>query len=108
MIDSEPNSIHRISALAGDAHRSADFYVKALRLRLVKRTVNQKDPLTYHLFYGNSKGSPGSTLTLFSWPMVIQGKPGPGEAVRVALAVASHSMGNCAEEFGIVGNVFDG
>lgn len=108
MIDSEPNSIHHITALAGDAQRSADFYVKALGLRLVKRTVNQKDPLTYHLFYGNSKGSPGSTLTLFSWPMGIQGKPGPGEAVKVALAVPSHSMGFWAEQFGKEGIDFDG
>src|SRR5690625_7901966 len=103
MIDSEPNSIHHITALAGDAQRSADFYVKALGLRLVKRPVNQKDPLTYHLFYGNSKGSPGSTLPLFSCQMCTQRQRGPAKAVLVALALRAHSSGCCAEQLGNAG-----
>lgn len=102
------NGIHHITALSGDAQRNADFYVKSLGMRLVKKSVNQDDPGTYHLFYGNANGSPGSGLTFFPWPMAIQGKPGVEEAVKVALAVPSNSMdywvGHLAEE----GIDFDG
>lgn len=93
------NGIHHITALAGDAQRNADFYVKKLGMRLVKKSVNQDDPGTYHLFYGNADGDPGSGLTFFPWPMAIQGKPGIGEAVSVGLAVPSTSMDFWAERF---------
>src|SRR5690625_6931719 len=86
------NGIHHISVLAGDAQRNADFYVTTLGMRLVKKTVNQDDPGTYHLFYANAKGSPGSSLTFFPWPMAIKGKAGVGEAVKVAFAVPVNSM----------------
>lgn len=92
--------IHHITVLAGDAQRNADFYVNALGMRLVKKSVNQDDPGTYHLFYGNAKGSPGSGLTFFPWPMARQGKPGLGEAVAVALAVPADSLSYWAERFG--------
>lgn len=92
--------IHHITALSGDAQRNADFYVKALGMRLVKKSVNQDDPGTYHLFYGNKDGDPGSGLTFFPWPAARQGKPGVGEAVSVGLAVPSHSMNFWAERFG--------
>src|SRR5690554_6403795 len=108
MTDSHLDGIHHSTALAGDAQLNADFYVRPLGLRLIKRTINQNDPLTYHLFYGNRTGTPGSTLSFFSWPMGIQGKPGPGEAVKIALAVPSDSMGYWAEHFGKEGFVFDG
>ncbi len=100
--------IHHITALSGDAQRNAEFYVKSLGMRLVKKSVNQDDPGTYHLFYGNADGSPGSGLTFFPWPMARQGKPGIGEAVQVALAVPSGSMEYWAERFGEVGIEFDG
>lgn len=100
--------IHHITALSGDAQRNAEFYVKSLGMRLVKKSVNQDDPGTYHLFYGNADGSPGSGLTFFPWPMAIQGKPGLGEAVKVALAVPSGSMEYWAERFGQEGIDFDG
>lgn len=92
--------IHHITALSGDAQRNADFYVKALGMRLVKKSVNQDDPGTYHLFYGNKDGDPGSGLTFFPWPQARQGKPGVGEAVSVALAVPPHSMNFWVERFG--------
>ncbi|WP_340103905.1 ring-cleaving dioxygenase [Rhodohalobacter sp. 8-1] len=100
--------IHHITALAGDAQRNADFYVNKLGMRLVKKSVNQDDPGTYHLFYGNAEGTPGSGLTFFPWPMARQGKPGLGEAVKVALAVPSVSIQYWAERFGEQGIDFDG
>lgn len=100
--------VHHITALAGDAQRNADFYVNKLGMRLVKKSVNQDDPGTYHLFYGNAEATPGSGLTFFPWPMARQGKPGLGEAVKVALAVPSGSMEYWAEHFGEEGIDFDG
>jgi glyoxalase family protein len=100
--------IHHITAISGDAQRNAEFYVKTLGMRLVKKSVNQDDPGTYHLFYGNANGSPGSGLTFFPWQMGIQGKPGLGEAVKVALAVPSGSMDYWVEHFGEEGIDFDG
>ena len=100
--------IHHITALAGDAQRNADFYVNKLGMRLVKKSVNQDDPSTYHLFYGNAHATPGSGMTFFPWPMARQGKPGIGEAVKVALSVTSGSMEYWAERFGEQDIDFDG
>ena len=100
--------VHHITALAGDAQSNADFYVNKLGMRLVKKSVNQDDPGTYHLFYGNAEATPGSGLTFFPWPMARQGKPGLGEAVKVALAVPSGSKEYWAERFGEEGIDFDG
>jgi glyoxalase family protein len=100
--------IHHITILSGDAQRNAEFYVKKLGMRLVKKSVNQDDPGTYHLFYGNADGSPGSGITFFPWPMAIQGKPGLGEAVKVAMAVPADSMEFWAEHFGKEGIDFEG
>ena len=100
--------IHHITALAGNAQRNVDFYVKSLGMRLVKKSVNQDDPGTYHLFYGNAEGSPGSGLTFFPWPMARQGKPGLGEAVKVALSVPENSVNYWAEHFGEEGIDFEG
>ncbi|MGN8225184.1 VOC family protein [Gracilimonas sp. BCB1] len=79
--------IHHITALAGDAQRNAEFYTQILGMRLVKKSVNQDDPGTYHLFYGNQSANPGSSLTFFPWPQAIKGKPGTGEVVNVGLQV---------------------
>ncbi|WP_138431125.1 ring-cleaving dioxygenase [Fodinibius saliphilus] len=100
--------IHHITAMAGNAQRNVYFYVKSLGMRMVKKSVNQDDPGTYHLFYGNKQGSPGSGLTFFPWPMARQGKPGLGEAVKVAFAVPGDSIHYWAEHFGEEGIDFDG
>jgi glyoxalase family protein len=100
--------IHHITGLSGDAQRNADFYVKSLGMRLVKKSVNQDDPGTYHLFYGNANGSPGSGLTFFPWPMARQGKPGLGEPIKVALGVPAGSIIFWAEHLGEQGIDFDG
>jgi len=107
-MNTHQKGIHHITALAGDAQRNADFYVNKLGMRLVKKSVNQDDPGTYHLFYGNAHATPGSGMTFFPWPMARQGKPGLGEAVKVALAVPSGSMEYWAERFGEEGIDFDG
>lgn len=107
-MEKHEKGIHHITVLSGDAQRNADFYVKSLGMRLVKKSVNQDDPGTYHLFYGNANGTPGSGLTFFPWPMARQGKPGLGEAVKVAFAVPSNSMEFWVEHFGAEGIEFDG
>ena len=107
-MENHKNGIHHITALAGNAQRNVDFYVKSLGMRLVKKSVNQDDPGTYHLFYGNAEGSPGSGFTFFPWPMARQGKPGLGEAVKVALAVPEDSINYWTEHFGKEGIDFDG
>lgn len=77
--------IHHITVLAGDPRNNVRFYTEVLGMRLVKKSVNQDDPGTYHLFYGNQKATPGSSLTFFPWPKAVQGNPGTGEVVNVAL-----------------------
>ena len=62
------NGIHHVTAIAGDPQQNVDFYAGVLGLRLVKRTVNFDDPLTYHLYYGTETGAPGTILTFFAWP----------------------------------------
>lgn len=84
--------IHHITILSGDAQVNYDFYVKKLGLRMVLKSVNQDDPGTYHLFYANGAGKPGSSITFFPWPMAHQGVPGTGEAVAVSFAVPSTSV----------------
>lgn len=84
--------IHHITILAGDPGQNADFYVNTLGLRLVKKSVNQDDPGTYHLFYGNANASPGSSITFFPWPRAVQGEPGTGESVAVSFIVPRNSL----------------
>lgn len=100
--------IHHITVLSGNAQRNVDFYVKSLGMRMVKKSVNQDDPGTYHLFYGNANATPGSGFTFFPWPMARQGKPGLGEAIKVSLSVPPNSINFWAERFGEEGIDFDG
>ncbi|HCD52789.1 MAG TPA: ring-cleaving dioxygenase [Balneolaceae bacterium] len=83
--------LHHISVLAGDPKENFDFYVKKLGLRMVKKSVNQDDPGTYHLFYGNEAATPGSSITFFPWPRAHKGSAGTGEAVNVAFRVPQDS-----------------
>lgn len=99
--------IHHITALAGGAQRNADFYVNTLGMRMVKKSVNQDDPGTYHLFYANGEGAPGSDLTFFPWPQAVQSKPGVGEAVTVSFAVPSHAKDFWVERLNEQGVEFD-
>ncbi len=84
--------IHHITVLASDPQENATFYVKTLGLKLALKSVNQDEPGTYHLFYTNGGGEPGSSLTFFPFPMAAQGKPGSGESVAVGFSVPDDAM----------------
>lgn len=92
-MDNHQKGIHHITALAGDPRQNADFYVNTLGLRMVKKSVNQDDPGTYHLFYGNASATPGSSITFFPWPRAVNGEPGSGEAVAVSFSTPKDSLG---------------
>lgn len=84
--------LHHITAVAGDPQRNVDFYQNVLGQRLVKTTVNFDDPGTYHLYYGDEMGSPGTILTFFPWAHVRPGTPGNGEATAVGYAIPRDSV----------------
>lgn len=84
--------IHHVTAIAGDPQKNLDFYVKLLGLRLLKLTVNYDDPATYHFYYGNHIGSPGSALTFFPWPGMVRGRKGNGEVLSTAFSVPVDSF----------------
>src|SRR4051812_30581764 len=79
--------IHHITAIAGDPQRNLDFYTSILGLRLVKLTVNFDDPGTYHFYFGNEVGSPGSILTFFPWPQAPRGVVGSGQVTATTFAI---------------------
>ncbi len=85
--------IHHITAIAGDAKRNFDFYTQILGLRFVKRTVNFDDPQTYHFYFGDEQGTPGTILTFFPWgDRVRKGSNGAGMATAVGYAVPEDSL----------------
>ncbi len=84
--------LHHVTAIAGDPRRNVDFYTRVLGLRLIKRTVNFDDPSTYHLYYGDSVGTPGSVLTFFPWAGIRRGRPGHGQAYATAFSVPAGSL----------------
>ncbi len=83
--------LHHVTALASDPRRNLAFYTGLLGLRLVKRTVNFDDPGTWHLYYGDARGTPGTILTFFAWPGAYRGTIGAGEVDRIAFAVPAES-----------------
>ena len=84
--------IHHITAIAGNAKRNYDFYTKVLGLRMVKKTVNFDDPGTYHFYFGNENGTPGTILTFFPWQGIQQGRPGTGMATEIGYSVPEGSL----------------
>jgi glyoxalase family protein len=84
--------IHHITAIAGAAQTNLDFYTQVLGLRLVKTTVNFDDPGTYHLYYGDRTGQPGSILTFFPWAHAVNGRTGAGMATTVAFAIPDGAL----------------
>ena len=99
------HGIHHITAIAGDAQENLDFYAGVLGMRLVKRSVNQDDPTTYHLFYADAEGQPGTDLTFFPWANMPGGRKGYGLNVEVPLAVPSGSLGYWADRLGHYGTM---
>jgi glyoxalase family protein len=84
--------LHHVTAIASDPQRNLDFYCEVLGLRFVKRTVNFDDPGSYHFYFGDDIGSPGSILTFFAWPQASRGRPGTGETSAVAFSVPASSV----------------
>jgi len=84
--------IHHITAIAGDPQRNLDFYTETLGLRLVKRTVNFDDPGSYHFYFGDNIGRPGTIMTFFPWPGARRGARGSGQVTTVSFAVPRNSM----------------
>lgn len=84
--------LHHITAIAGNAQRNYNFYTKVLGLRLVKKTVNFDDPGTYHFYFGNEEGTPGTILTFFPWEGIGQGYTGSGMATNIGYSVPEGSL----------------
>ena len=91
--------IHHVTAIAGPARRSRDFYVDTLGLRMVKKTVNFDDPTTYHFYYGDEAGNPGTIITHFPWEHVAPGRLGAGETEETVLRVPEASLGYWMQRF---------
>lgn len=87
------HGIHHVTAIAGPPRRNVEFYTKTLGMRLVKRTVNFDDPGTYHLYYGDEAGQPGTILTFFPWAHVAPGRLGVGETQETMLRVPESAIG---------------
>ena len=98
------NGLHHITAIAGPAQENLDFYMGVLGMRLVKKSVNQDDPGTYHLFYADAEGHPGTDLTFFPWTHLAPPRIGHGLATEVSLQVPAGSLsywGRRLEQYGV-------
>jgi len=98
------HGLHHITAIAGPAQENLDFYAGILGMRLVKRSINQDDPGTYHLFYADAEGHPGTDLTFFPWTETAPPRMGHGLAVEVQLEVPRDSLdwwGTRLEGYGV-------
>ncbi len=86
------SGIHHITAIASSATENLAFYEDVLGLRLVKKTVNFDDPYTYHLYYGDSTGAPGTIITFFPWENLPRGKTGAGMVTAIAFSIPAGSV----------------
>ena len=91
--------IHHVTAITSDAQRNIDFYTNYLGLRCVKLTVNQDDPTSYHLYYGDEVGHPGSILTFFHWPDAPRGHRGTSEVAATAFLISEDSLSYSIDRF---------
>ncbi|MDP4284542.1 MAG: ring-cleaving dioxygenase [Bacteroidota bacterium] len=91
--------LHHITAIAGNAKRNFEFYTNVLGLRMVKKTVNFDDPGTYHFYFGDETGTPGSILTFFPWEGIGQGHTGTGMATGIGYSVPKDSLAFWSDRF---------
>jgi glyoxalase family protein len=99
--------IHHVTAICSDPRRNVAFYTDGLGLRLVKRTVNFDDPTTWHLYYGDETGSPGTALTFFAWGKAPPGRTGIGQAAATAFIIPERSLAYWTGRFADKGIVHD-
>ncbi|WP_296575290.1 ring-cleaving dioxygenase [Phreatobacter sp.] len=93
------NGIHHVTAISGPARRNLAFYADILGLRLVKKTVNFDDPGTYHLYFGDGAGTPGTILTFFPWEQAAPGRLGVGQIQETVFRVPESALGWWAHRF---------
>src|SRR5260370_23617301 len=86
------SGIHHVTAIASNPQRNLDFYTGVLGLRLVKRTVNFDDPGTYHFYFADEIGSPGTILTFFPWPDAPRGRAGAGQVTLTSFCIPEQSL----------------
>jgi glyoxalase family protein len=97
--DNKILGLHHITAIADNAQRNHEFYTKVLGLRMVKKTVNFDDPGTYHFYFGDEIGTPGTILTFFPWEGIGQGRTGTGMATGIGYSVPEGSFEFWMERF---------
>ena len=108
MTDTPPTpGIHHVTCIAGDPQQNMDFWVETLGLRLVKRSINQDDPSTYHFFFADAEGTPGTSMTFFPWENMRQGKVGTGQVSRTAFRVPEGSLDYWEARFDEYGVEYD-
>jgi glyoxalase family protein len=108
MTDTTPTpGIHHVTCVAGDPQRNVDFWVETLGLRLVKRSINQDDPGTYHFFFADAEGTPGTSMTFFPWADLPRGEVGTGQVSRTAFRVPEGSLDYWEERFDRYGVEYD-
>jgi glyoxalase family protein len=93
------SGIHHVTAISGQARRNLDFYARVLGLRFVKKTVNFDDPGTYHLYYGDRVGHPGTILTFFPWEHAAPGRGGVGQALQTTFRIPESSISYWTHRF---------
>ncbi|TDQ06351.1 ring-cleaving dioxygenase [Pedobacter metabolipauper] len=91
--------LHHITAIAGNAKKNHDFYTRILGLRLIKKTVNFDDPHTYHFYYGDEQGTPGSILTFFPWEGITAGRRGTRQVTEIGYSVPKGSLAFWQQRF---------
>jgi glyoxalase family protein len=97
------SGIHHITAIASSATENLAFYENVLDLRLVKKTVNFDDPYTYHLYYGDTTGAPGTIMTFFPWENLPRGKAGAGMVIAIAFSIPRGSIDYWRERLSVHG-----
>ena len=91
--------IHHVTAITGNPQRNIEFYANILGLRFVKLTVNQDDPTSYHLYYGDEVGHPGTILTFFNWPNIPKGQRGRSEVAAISFLIPENSIRYWTDRF---------
>ena len=95
--------LHHLTAIVDDPQENVDFYTNVLGLRLVKRTVNFDDPFTYHLYYGDERGRPGTLVTFFPWPEGRRGSRGVGQISAFAFSVPTGALAFWQRQLAAIG-----